>query len=201
MHKILIITPLYPPDIAPSAIYIKEFARRLSTEEEITILAYGTLPEKISGVKILTVSKNMILPIRLLFFLRVLIQLAHRADYLYVQNGASVELPTLFACFFTRVPIVFHLGDTVALTASKQQWIPRTITCFLVKRATKIICKKHEDISWLPHTEKVTRIDTPVTRPEIMPFVSYPTQEFVDYEQSWNSHMKALINIFNHAKK
>lgn len=201
MQKILVVTPLYPPDIAPLAIYVKEVAQRMSTVADMTILAYGQLPEKISGVRIVSVSKNNMLPIRLFYFFWSLIKEARHADYIYAQNGASVELPMFFASFITRTPFVFHLGDIVALTTSKQRWTLRTLTRIVAQKATRVICSKSEDMSWLPHVQTVVRIDTLTVRPEIMPFVPYPTQEFAHYEQSWKLHTQELINIFNHAKK
>lgn len=201
MPKILIITPLYPPDIAPLAMYVKELARRLSTEAKITILAYGTLPEKILNVHIVNISKNKPLPIRLFHFFQALVREARHADYLYVQNGASVELPMLVASFFVRTPIILHLGDSTALTSSKQQWLLRTLTRIMTQKASNIICSEKEDVSWLSQTQTIRRVVTPTVRPEIMPFTPYPTQEFAHYEQSWNSHTQALTDLFQYGKK
>ena len=201
MDKVLITTPLYPPDIAPLAVYVKEVARRLSAHREITVLAYGQFPEKVPGVRIVSISKNTLLPIRLFYFLLALIQETRHADYIYTQNGASVELPVLLACFFMRTPFIFHLGDTVALTTSKQHWALRKLTRIMTRSAIKAICSETEDVSWVSQTDTLVHIDTPMTRPEILPFALYPKQEFTDYEQSWNTHIDALTTLFHYAKK
>ena len=63
--KILIVTPLYPPDIAGHSAYVKELALRLREAHTVTILAYNHIPEKIEGVNIITIQKHLPTLVRL----------------------------------------------------------------------------------------------------------------------------------------
>ncbi len=109
--RILLVTPLYPPDIKEPAPYVKELANRLSVNHAVTVLAYNHLPEAITGVQIITIEKSDVLLVRLVRFFQALRDLARDADVLYMQNGPSVELPILLLSLFVRKPIYLRLGD------------------------------------------------------------------------------------------
>lgn len=179
--KILITTPLYPPDIAPAAQYIKELATRLKDTHDITILAYSYIPEEISGVHIIPVSKRQMLPVRLFHFTQVLIQEAHRADVVYAENGSSVELPLLLLSWCTKKPIILHIGDKAAHAYTQKTFLRKLIHKAAAKGA------RH------------TLTTTPLEKPEIIPFKPYPEREFENYESSWHTHLDELSHIFQHA--
>jgi len=121
LMRIVIATPLYPPEIAGPAPYIKELARRLSKDTEVTIVAYARLPEQVPGVHIIAVDKRRPLPLRLFAYLRALARAARDADAIYAINGASVELPVLIVSFFSRTPLFFGIGDRVAHERAKKR--------------------------------------------------------------------------------
>ena len=81
--KILIATPLFPPETGDSAQYIQELALHLKEGHEITILTYANHIETIAGVEIKTVKKNTPLFVRLFHYTRTLTQLARSADISY----------------------------------------------------------------------------------------------------------------------
>ncbi len=176
--KIVIATPLYPPDIAESAFYVKELAKRLSKKHLITVVLYGHLPEKIPGVTFICVDKRLPLILRLLRFGFALFKELLRADILYIENGASVELPAGIVAFFTRKPLIVHVGDTVALEKTKGDTKLRRVGNFARAKARVIIEKK------------------PARKPEVLPFEPMPEKEISEYEKSWNTHVKELENIF-----
>ena len=75
--KIVIATPLYPPEIAESAIYSKKISELLTKEgNETTVITYTKIPEEIVGVKIISINKQMPLPIRLFVYTKKLLKLA-----------------------------------------------------------------------------------------------------------------------------
>src|SRR3989344_1419984 len=103
--RILIATPLFPPDIEPSARYIKELAARLKARHQVTILAFTRLPEAIPGVTILSVDKKKPRLVRIFtFFIKALVALQTN-DIVYVQNGPSVELPIRLAMLIRSRPV------------------------------------------------------------------------------------------------
>lgn len=110
--KIVLATPLYPPEIGGPATYIKELAERLRDDHKITIVAYASTSENIPGTKLITVSKRRALPLRLLKFTQVLCKAAKGADVLYVQNAVAAGLPAVIVKWLTGTPIVIKfVGD------------------------------------------------------------------------------------------
>jgi hypothetical protein len=180
--KIVLATPLYPPDIAQPAPYVKELAKRLGANNEVTIVAYGRLPEKVPGVTILVVDKRSALPIRLFKFLITLVAEARKADILYAQNGASVELPLVLATFFMRTPVIFCISDKAVHKYNSKHALRRLIEQ-LAERHSRTVVK-----------------EIPPERPEILPFGPQPTEEQETYETAWEAHLEMLRRIFNHGK-
>jgi len=181
MH-IVIATPLYPPDIALPAPYVKELARRLAGSHQVTIVTYGKLPEKVPGVRIIAVPKNRMLPMRLVYYTFILWKAARSADVIYAQNGASVELPAGLVGFFANRPLVVGLSDASAHDRAAHKKRLGMVERFALGRAT------------------TTVMDMPLARPEILPFEPRPEAALDMYEKSWNVHLKELENIFAAAK-
>jgi hypothetical protein len=48
--KIVIATPIYPPELGGPATYTKELATRLANIHDITIVAFTNAPQPVSGV-------------------------------------------------------------------------------------------------------------------------------------------------------
>lgn len=110
--KIVIATPLYPPEIGGPATYTKELAERLRTDHQITIVAYASTAEPIPGVTLLTASKRRMLPIRLLKFTLLLFRASKGVDVIYVQNAVAAGLPAMIIGLLRKVPVVLKfVGD------------------------------------------------------------------------------------------
>ena len=181
LMKILIATPLYPPDIAEPAPYVKEVAKRLAGSHEVTIVTYGRLPEKVRGARIVAIDKYRPLPIRLIAYTLALWRAARKADIIYAQNGASVELPAGLVALLSRRPLIFRIGDKVAHEHAAKNSLLRSIERFAMRRARKI------------------QEGAPKKRPVIFPFEETPKTEWDEYNKSWDVHLKELQNIFEHA--
>jgi len=171
--KIVLATPLYPPDIAEPAPYVKELAQRLSKTHQVTLVAYGRLPEQIPGVRIVAIDKRAPLPLRLIAYVRALRKAAKDADVVYAQNGPSVELPLLFVS--TRT--VFHIGDTAAHVYAARHLLRRTLERLAMRRAQLV-------------TEQ------PLVRPEVLPLEPRPDAALQAWEESWSAHLKTLERAF-----
>ncbi len=130
--KIILATPLYPPEIGGPATYIKELAERLRDKHEIVIVAYASTSEKIAGTKLVTVSKRRPLPIRLLKFTYVLYKAARGADVIYVQNAVAAGLPAVIVKLLTGVPVVIKfVGDEAWERASQLRQTTKQLEDFL----------------------------------------------------------------------
>lgn len=167
--RILIATPLYPPDTAPAARYAKELAERLSKIHEVTVLTYGHLPEELNGVTTLATPKDTPLWNRLLTYTTTLRRLATQVDVVLLLNGPSTELPALFISTKT----LFHIADLPAHEYAKTNFFRNWIETQIRKKSTLLTT-------------------TPLTRPEILPFEPYPTDAFTEYETSWDTHLTEL---------
>lgn len=177
--KVVLATPLYPPDIAPPAPYIKELATRLKEAYDVHIVTYGYIPEAISGVTIETVNKRRRKLSRLISFTLALYHHGKRADVLFVDNGLSVELPAFLCSLVIRTPIVFHVGDVSASTKSQKQFLPRIIQQALKKRA------------------RATVYAIPMPKPEVLPFTQVTSMEA--YENSWKEHLTHIKETLTYA--
>ena len=83
--RILISTPLYPPETAYPAVFSRKLASylRLSKTEKylVTVLAFSDFPEKVENVKIIYVSKRQNLILRLIKYFIKLIRNTSLYDY------------------------------------------------------------------------------------------------------------------------
>lgn len=184
--RILIVTPLFPPDTAPSAQYTKELARRLSSRHEVTILLYGHLPEYIPNVKLVSVDKRRIAPLRIFSFMRELQTSNWLNDIILIQNGPSVELPAQFTLTYTKTPVIYMESDKLALGRSTKNPTYLNIHRQLRKRANAIYGHQNP---W------------PNTKPIIHPLKPYPEKAFRAWEKSWERHLHQIEALLEKNKK
>lgn len=190
--KVLIVTPLYPPDIAGSAPYVKEFARRLAGgAHAVTILAYSHLPEAVPGVRIRTVEKSSPLPVRIGAFTRALRRELAAADAVLVENGPSTELPLLLAHAGYRKKIVFHCYDETALARARVSPWHRLLLALGARSAARTLVHGSERTA-----ADAISVERPAERPEILPFSPFPKDALAAYEQSWSEHVARITRIF-----
>ncbi len=181
--KIVLATPLYPPEVAEPAPYVKELARRLMKLHSVAIVAYGRLPEQVPGVTIRAINKHRPLFWRLTTYFLSLWRVAKDADIIYMINGASVELAVTLVSILTNKPFVVCLGDPRAHKQASRVKTLGVIERFALSRARGV----------LPNT--------PIARPEILPLSPYPTEAYTAYEQSWSEHIQRIDHLFlPHAK-
>lgn len=180
--KIVLATPLYPPDIAQPAPYSKELARRLAATHEVMVVAYAHIPEETTNVRVEAVNKRTPLFVRLVQYFFVLLHSVKEADVLYVQNGASVELPATLVSLITRTPLLVCLSDAAAHKRAKDTWLLKNIERLTLRRAYAVIK------------------NIPSQRPEIMPFQEEPSEKIAAYEVEWQNHIHDLQLAFTHGK-
>lgn len=191
--KIALLTPLYPPDIAPLASYTKELAMRMGEEHEVTVVAYGYLPEQAHGVRNMTVDKRTPLFIRLFNYTLLLKKVSRDADIIYAQNGASIEFPLVLVSLFAGTPYMLRLGDGEAQNRAKKSFVLGFIERMAIKNARTVIVPTHQLFAGI-HT---TVIDDPLVKPEIHPFTNSPV-DLSTHEESWNIHIAKLNKLFSH---
>jgi hypothetical protein len=197
--KITLATPLYPPDIAEPASYIKELAKRISEKHEITIVTYGKLPEKINNVNIVMINKHLPLLARLFLYLVSLVRAAKKTDIIYAQNGPATELPSAVAAVLTKKKLILRFGDNLALNRSQNKKI-FYFTKAIAEKTAKFIITADISKTERQKKQKLITLKNPLPRPEIIPFEQKPEKQINEYEKSWHEHINELEKIFQNAK-
>ncbi|MDA8597033.1 hypothetical protein N9L26_01710 [Candidatus Pacebacteria bacterium] len=170
-QRILLVSALFPPDIAVPAPYLKELAARLSKEYEVTILTYGSHPETVAATDIETVSKDQPAWWRILAFTLKLRRLAHATDYILLNNGPATELPAYLMGKKHRHKLYFLITDHKVEYTGWRKRIHRAISS---------------------QARKVLTITPPLSRPEIHPYRTTDAAAHSEYELSWKKHLAFL---------
>lgn len=180
--KIIITAPLFPPEITIGSIYIKKLAQTLKEVDfKIQVLTYSIFPEKINGVKITKVNKQLPLPIRLIVFTFKLWKLARKNDVIFSQNGASVEFPIFLMSKLIKKPYIIYISDKKAFNYTKDKILLNYIQRKTFKKAFQIIK------------------DIPDPKPEVTPFDNKIKDKINLYKNSWEKHIKYIKKILKNA--
>lgn len=177
--NIVLVSPLYPPDIAEPASYMKELARRLAGTHTVTVVTYGDHPEQVAGVRILATSKRTRLPVRIPQFTRALWLAAKAADVLFVENGASAELPAVIVSHLRGRPLILHIGDPIAHAHAQQSTLFGALENAARRSARHVLSA------------------SPLPRPEILPFEARPVAALAAYEASWDAHLAEITSLLH----
>lgn len=130
--KIILATPIYPPEAGGPATYVKELSERLRRDHAITVVALTRNGEAFPGTTFIPVGKNRPLPLRLLSFTLKLFRAAKHADLIYVQNAMAAGLPAIIAGFLRRKPVIVKfVGDEAWERATQRKLTEKRIEEFL----------------------------------------------------------------------
>jgi hypothetical protein len=176
--KILILSPLFPPDTGAPADYVKELATRLGAEHQTELLVYGYLPESVSHVPCTAIDKRTSLLFRLFSLTRTLLKKSHKTDLILANNAPSIELPLLITSLLRKTPYILLLSDPIANAASMNGWY-KTLHQLVAKRAKTII-----------------KLDTEETykKAEVLPFAEFDAAGEARRQSWWNNHVTSLLS-------
>lgn len=110
--KILLATPIYPPEAGGPATYVRELSEHLHTVHDITVVALARHPVAFPGTRLVAVNKDQNIFLRLFQFTWTLIREAKHADVIYVQNAMAAGLPAAIAGMIRHKPVIVKfVGD------------------------------------------------------------------------------------------
>ncbi len=130
--KILVATPLYPPEIGGPATYTKELCERLHSTHELMVVAYTDVREAFPGTTLVSVSKRRPLPVRLVKYFWAVWHAAKKVDVIYVQNAVAAGFPVALVSLLRRKPFILKfVGDEAWERASQSKKTNKQLEEFL----------------------------------------------------------------------
>ncbi len=226
--KIVLATPLYPPEIAEPATYTREISLRLAARHEVTVVAYGTQGEKVPGVTLVGVDKKRRLLVRLFLYTIALYKATNKVDVIYTQNGIAASLPAIIVGYLRKIPVALRFIEDEAWRRATRQHLttesfknflmsPKpnfrvrlmtTLQGFIFRNATHIIVGSlsHREILLHQYYVSGTRITTiynPAPKIEILPFAGLPIpyQVAVHTELTKTSGVSIVLKAISQIKK
>ena len=130
--KIVLATPIYPPEIGGPATYTKELCERLGMKHAITVVAYTHHGVVFPNTTLVEVEKNAPLPLRLFRFFLAVLRASKDADVIYAQNAVAAGLPSVLAGMIRRKPVIIKfVGDEAWERATQHRAIEKRLEEFL----------------------------------------------------------------------
>lgn len=130
--KIVIATPIYPPEIGGPATYTKELCSHLASTHDITVIAYTNSADAFPNTRLVPVGKGRPLPIRLAVFFKKLLRISKGADVIYVQNAMAAGLPVALVSLITGIPFVLKfVGDEAWERATQRRRTSKRLEEFM----------------------------------------------------------------------
>lgn len=130
--KIIIATPIYPPEIGGPATYTKELVERIHDKHDVTVVAFTENQEAVPGSKLVAIAKQNKLPVRLWHFFVALKKEAKSADVIYVQNAMAAGLPAVLVGKLLNKPVILKfVGDEAWERATQHKKTTKLLQEFL----------------------------------------------------------------------
>lgn len=195
--KILLATPLYPPEIGGPATYIAEITERMHETHEITIVAYASTALPTPHARLLTVSKKRPLPIRLLKFTWVLWNASAGMDIIYAQNAVAAGLPSVIVGMLRRIPVVIKfVGDESWEKATQQKLTTKQLEEFLASPDAVpfyIVLIRHIQGWTLCHADMVTTPSRYLRDAIVRAYHINPDRALVNYNATENAEILPFV--------
>ncbi len=191
--KILLATPLYPPEIGGPATYITELTERMHETHDLSIVAFASTALPTPYARLLTVSKKRPLPIRLLKFTLVLWNASKGVDVIYAQNAVAAGLPSVIVGRLRRIPVVIKfVGDESWEKATQQKLTTKQLEEFLLKPDRipfYISLIKHIQGLTLRHADMVTTPSQYLRDAIVRAYGIRPNRALVNYNATENAEI------------
>jgi len=131
--RVLIATPLFPPDIGGPATYVFNLAQKLAKRgAEVLVVSFGHTPNLLwernqDGFEKITVPLKMAKGLRHFSFFQQVLQNGHDCDLIYSHDLWSVGLPSRLANIFLKKPLIIRLGGDSLWEAALERGLTQAI--------------------------------------------------------------------------
>lgn len=133
MKKVVIATPIFPPEIAEPAFYIKKISKPLSEKYKISIVAFSNFPKTIPDTKIIPINKNKIFIFRFSNYIKELYKESKNAEVIYSQNAVASGLPSVIVGYLLKIPVIIRfIGDEAWERATQLKLTEKNLEDFLL---------------------------------------------------------------------
>jgi hypothetical protein len=174
---VAMLTPLFPPDTSNSARYAKLLAAQLHNLP-VTVVAYGKLPESVSGIHIISISKSGSKLSTIYNCFQALRSI--QPTSLLVHNGPSSDLPALlYSIFHPATNIIYIESDLQAIELHKNP-LMRFIQRHIKNRAQATLTLPPDSLLYLPA--------------EKLPFVQPDLEQESNLKKWWTDHSKEILS-------
>ena len=180
--RLTIISPLFPPDTAPCAVYTKILLNKLaSANTSVRGVVYGHIPESVPEVTITSVPKRHYVGWRLLRMMHALRTETAAADVFVLCNGPSVEVSFSMVQLLTRTPYIFIISDAQADATSSTSWWKNKLKQHLTHNALGTLEISGEILKYCP--------------PEIHPLLPHSEIAMQQWDAVWETHVTKILNL------
>lgn len=141
--KILISTPLFPPEVAYPAAFSKKLAKHLSVcGYDVVVATFSDFPEKVDGVEILHIKKSHHTFIRLILFWLLMMKTIPKQDVVILKQAGFSSFITLLVAKIFRVNTILKLKeDEVEVRIRNQKVNKDSFVIWRVKKLQQFIFK------------------------------------------------------------
>ena len=222
--KILLTTPLYPPEIADIAVYSKKLAEKLSIIHEVSLLTYANHPLKTDAFLLRYALKNQHVFKRIVDYIKILWSEVVRNDIIILQTGTSAAFPAFIISKIKSKKIIFRFFEDESIERKKNTTnkcklqLIKIIQKVILKYSNIVICSSKNLQNNLIKNYKVKKdsirlILDPQKREVELPFSRDEVSENLkklqyvrdilnkgneDGKISWDEHIEELKQIIQH---
>jgi len=108
--KLLITTPIYPPDIGGPATYVSTLVQKVPKTVKTEVISFGEKNKNTKGLSIISIRKSFFT--RQFNLLNTLLSKLKEVDWCYVQGTLTVGLTSMLACKLRgKAYVVKYVGD------------------------------------------------------------------------------------------
>lgn len=209
--KILISTPLFPPEISYPAAFSKNFAKHLaSCGYDVVVATFSDFPEQIEGLKVVHVKKSHNLFLRLIKFYYVMVRSVRGVDLVILKQAGFSSFLTLLAAKLFRVKVILQLKeDEVGVRIRNQKvseksfliWRVRKLQQFIFKHVDFILFSDEEIKRKILSEYDLQNVNVGVlTHPEDGDILHYGDKEYLAEEQEkldkdWEKYTEKFIEL------